>query len=207
MSITTYATLKTSVADWLNRSDLTSAIAEFVQMAESAFKRDDRLRKHQYSGEVSVSADGYALPDDFQSLEALSHAGTSNYGPINIVGPGDLETFKGWHGATGLPRYAAIVDGTLYFAPEPDQAYTLLLTYWRKIVDLSDSNTTNWLLLAHPDVYLYGCLAQAGVYLKDADLVGVAEAKLEQAIQSVHRATWNATYSGTMRRVSRPIGG
>lgn len=207
MSITTYATLKTAVADWLNRSDLTSAIADFVQIAEAGLKRDDRLRKHQYSGSISVSADGYSLPSDFQSLEALAHDGTTYFGPVEIVGADQLGALKGQYGSAGVPRYAAIVDGVLYFAPEPDGAYALTLTYWRKITDLSDSNTTNWLLTAHPDVYLYGALVQAGVYLKDADLKATAEMELERRIQSVHTATWNASFSGTMRRQFKAFGG
>ena len=56
MALSTYAELKASVADWLNRSDLTSAITDFVSLAESQMERDLRTRQmivrgqrhHQY---------------------------------------------------------------------------------------------------------------------------------------------------------------
>ena len=35
MALTTYAELKTSVGDWLNRTDLAAAISDFVSLAEA----------------------------------------------------------------------------------------------------------------------------------------------------------------------------
>ena len=32
MALTTYSELKTSIADWLNRSDLTTQIADFIAL-------------------------------------------------------------------------------------------------------------------------------------------------------------------------------
>jgi hypothetical protein len=34
MAITTYSELKTAVADWLNRADLTSVIPDFIALAK-----------------------------------------------------------------------------------------------------------------------------------------------------------------------------
>jgi hypothetical protein len=207
MSLDTYTNLKTEIADWLNRSDLSSMTGTFITLAEASFKRDARLRKYQRAGEITVSADGYSLPDDFQSLESLAHEGTSHYGPVEIVGSDQLGTLKAQYGDTGVPRYAAIEDGVLYFAPEPDASYTLVLTYWRSVDALSSTNADNWLLTDHPDVYLYGSLMQAAPYLKDDERIPVWSSLLEKAIQEVHNATWNAQFSGTMRRQFKAIGG
>jgi len=35
MALTTYTELKASIADWLNRSDLTAAIPDFISLAEA----------------------------------------------------------------------------------------------------------------------------------------------------------------------------
>ena len=47
MAITTYDELKTSVADFLNRDDLTSVIPDFITMAEADLNRNVR---HYYGG-------------------------------------------------------------------------------------------------------------------------------------------------------------
>ena len=41
--------------------------------------------------------------------------------------------------------------------------------YYIKVPALSDSETTNWLLTAHPDLYLWAGLEQACIYLRDPE--------------------------------------
>ena len=43
MAINTYATLQTAVANWLDRSDLTDRIPEFIALAEARMHRTLRL--------------------------------------------------------------------------------------------------------------------------------------------------------------------
>ena len=42
MALTTYTGLKASIADFLNRDDLTSVIPDFVALAEAQINRDIR---------------------------------------------------------------------------------------------------------------------------------------------------------------------
>lgn len=201
--ITSYATLQTSVANWLNRTDLTAPVKEFIQLAEAEFKRDDKLRKLQDRGTFTISADGQDLPSDYQSLESWWHDGETYYGEIETVGAEQLGTLKVRMGVSGVPRYAALVDGSVWFAPEPDGSYETRMIYWRTITDLSDTNTTNWLLDAHPDVYLFGALVQAAPFLKDDMRLPLWQAQLDRAKAGVHLATQNAQWSGSMKRASR----
>jgi len=43
MAINTFATLKTAVADFLNRDDLTSAIENFIALAEAPLEDGETL--------------------------------------------------------------------------------------------------------------------------------------------------------------------
>ena len=46
MALTTYTELKASLANWLNRSDLTTEIADdFIKLAEADFNSKLRIRK------------------------------------------------------------------------------------------------------------------------------------------------------------------
>ena len=44
MALSTYTELKASVADWLNRTDLTSVIPDFIALAEAQIERTLRTR-------------------------------------------------------------------------------------------------------------------------------------------------------------------
>lgn len=186
--ITTYATLQSEVAGWLNRTDLTAAIKTFVQLAEARFQRDPRVRKLQNAGTFTVSADDASLPSDLLAVESWYQDGPTDYRRIQIVGAEALPEIKTVVGTTGGPRYAAIIAGTARFAPAPDTSYATKLVYWRKIASLSDANPTNWLLLAHPDVYLYAALVESAPYLQDDPRLALWEAELEKRIAEVDAA-------------------
>lgn len=214
--ITTYATLQSEVADWLNRSDLTNVIKTFVQLAENEFNRDPRLRRMIENASFVADADAKALPADLIAIEALYHDGGTYFGPIEIVGAEQLAHLKLKFGTTGPPRYAArilastgtLTGGTLRFAPVPDAAYTLKLSYWAGVVALSDAAPTNWLVTNHPDIYLYGALVESAPYLKDDARLQVWRFELERRLESLHLQTDRAQFSGTLvRRPSQVFGG
>jgi hypothetical protein len=58
--------------------------------------------------------------------------------------------------------------------------------FYSKIPALSDSNTTNWLLTASPDIYLYGSLMQSAPYLRDDDRVGIWASLYQKAIDDLN---------------------
>jgi hypothetical protein len=205
--ITSYATLKTTVDSWLNRSDLTSVSETFIQLAESKLRRDPRARKLQ-TRTFSVSADDASLPSDFDSLQSLYHDGSTYYGPIVTTGPEVLGRIKGDRSASGVPTHAAIVGAAMRFAPVPDTTYNLKMTYWVLLTALSDDAPTNWLLEEHPDVYLYATLLESAPYLKDDPRVATWETQLEKRLEDMHQQTHRQQFSGTMRAAPRrAIGG
>ena len=44
MAISNYSELKAAIADWLNRSDLTDSIPDFIALAETRHKRDFKIK-------------------------------------------------------------------------------------------------------------------------------------------------------------------
>lgn len=200
MSITDYTTLNSAIADHLNRSDLTSAIPVFIQLAEAKLARDSRVRKIKRNAAFSVSVSPTNAPPDFLSLVSLAHVGPTYFGPIEIVGPDEIGKRMAEYGTTGVPRFAAVIDGDFVFAPAPDTSYTLDITYWQTFSPLSDITTTNWLLTSHPDIYLYASLVHSAPYLKDDDRVAVWSTLLESSLEELGRLTSEQRFSGTLVR-------
>ena len=92
---------------------------------------------------------------------------------------------KSNNNSTGQPIYYSIVDKTLELAPTPDTSYTLQLTYYGKIDSLSDSNTTNFVSLNHPDAYLYGALKHASVFLMEDERIPLFTTQFEKALEEI----------------------
>ena len=57
MALATYSDLKASIADFLNRDDLTAVIPDFIKLAEAQFKREIRHYKMMQRSEGEVDTD------------------------------------------------------------------------------------------------------------------------------------------------------
>jgi hypothetical protein len=166
----TYAGLKASVADWLNRADLAAVVPDFVSLAEGQMNRRLRVRRMVATASAQVSAPYESLPADFAGALALT---LTDGRQLDFLTPDALAQKAFLHRPCAAePTHYSVVGTQLQFYPAPDQAYTALLTYYRQIPPLA-SNPTNWLLILAPDVYLYGALTQAAPYLKDDSRIPV----------------------------------
>jgi hypothetical protein len=70
MAISNYTELKTAVANWLDRDDLTARIPEFIALAEARFNRVLRIRAMESKQTASTVAgqQNLALPARFVQM-------------------------------------------------------------------------------------------------------------------------------------------
>lgn len=210
MSLDTFTNLKTSIADWLNRSDLTSVIPDFITMAEAKFNRDPRVQ-HEVRITITVSAATYALPSDTKSVTSLYFDDGTRQGAIEIVPPEQFAIIEGSRGTlTGAPRFAAISEdsATLLLSPVPDQSYTVQMIYEAKLTALSSGSPSNWLLSKHPDIYLFGTLLESAPYLKDDQRLPVWATELENRLTALGQLATHRRFSANspVIRPRRAIG-
>ena len=181
----TYSELKTNIANYLNRSDLTSFLDIFIDNTEAELNR--RLRTKDMVKRATATADSQylALPTDW--LEAINVEITSNnFRPLFQQSIEALDFYRQANdNVTGSPIYFAVVDKSLELAPTPDTSYTLQLTYYGSVDALSDSQTTNFVSTGHPDVYLYGALKHASIFLMEDERVPLFTAQFEKALEEM----------------------
>lgn len=204
--ITDYASLQDAITEWLwGRDDV--PVDQLIQLAEDEFRDDYRICR-PIELEVTISADDHAMPEDFGSVDAWYFDGDDyHYGSLEVTGPGVVAHAKASLGDSGRPRYVSIVDGVARFAPAPDGAYTTRLVYKQALPALSDTDTTNWLLTAHPQIYLYGSLKHAAPFLKEDERIATWAALFEDRANKRHAQSQRARFAGKMRlRPRRPIG-
>ena len=180
-----YSELKTNIANYLNRSDLTSEIDIFIDNTEAELNRNLRVADMVKRSTATAENQYLALPSDW--LEAINIEISSNeFRPLMQMSIESLDVYrKSINNKTGQPIYYAIVDNTLELAPSPDASYTLQLTYYGKIDALSDSNTSNFVSNNHPDVYLYGSLKHASVFLMEDERAPLFNAQFDKSLEEI----------------------
>jgi Sec7-like guanine-nucleotide exchange factor len=181
----TYDELKTNIANFLNRSDLTSQLDFFIDATEAEFNRRLRVKDMIKRATATADAQYISLPTDW--LEAINVQIDSNeFTPLFQQSIESLDVYrKSTNNVGNQPVYYALVDNTIELAPTPDTSYTLQLTYYGTIDALSSSNTTNFISTGYPDAYLYGALKHASIYLMEDDRVALFTQQFEKALEEM----------------------
>ena len=181
----TYDELKTNIANFLNRSDLTSQLDFFIDATEAEFNRRLRVKDMIKRATATADAQYISLPTDW--LEAINVQIDSNeFTPLFQQSIESLDVYrKSTNNVGNQPVYYALVDNTIELAPTPDTSYTLQLTYYGTIDALSSSNTTNFISTGYPDAYLYGALKHASIYLMEDERVPLFTAQFEKALEEM----------------------
>ena len=165
MALTSYTTLKASIANWLNRSDLTDEIADdFIVLTEADFNSKLRVRKMIAQSTITIDSETEFIPTGFlQVRDFYILSGSTKY-PLRYMTPPQMDQVKGTS-VTGIPQAYTILGDTFRFTPKPDSSYTGYLNYYKKFDALSSTNATNFILTDHPAIYLYGSLFHAANFL------------------------------------------
>jgi hypothetical protein len=205
MSLATYSDLKTTVANYLARTDLTTQIPDFIRFAELRLRRELRIRQMLKSvtttttgGDASV-----ALPTDF--LEARDfYVSTNPIQPLTYVSPAIFSrntntTFS------GKPLNYTILASEFKLSPVPDTTYTLEMLYFAAPTFMDDTVSSNVFMANAPDALLYGALVEAEPYVMNDARVNTWGSLYDRAISTLTKSDEASQYSGVPLSMSYAV--
>jgi hypothetical protein len=199
--ITDYGTLKTEIADFLLRDDLTAVIPTFVSFAHEKLNRDMRTRQMVQRATASLTTEYTALPGDFLQMRDIR----LNSNPVRsleyISSEGQNQEREFYGNTSGEPRYYTIIGETIQVFPSPDTTYTIEMAYYEKIPALVNPTDTNWLLTKAPDIYLYGSLVHSAPYLKDDERIVIFQTLFRDIFNSLKTEDEKSRFGGTTPRM------
>ncbi len=196
MAFTTYSDLKTTIASYLARSDLTAMIPTFIQLAELRLRRELRTRQMLVVATANTTGGDstVGLPTDFLEMRDI-HVNTN---PITTLSYSAPNSFYNSYRATesGKPTDYTVLATELQLSPIPDTAYQLQMLYYAQPYFLSDTNTGNVFLTNFPDALLYAALGEAEPYLMNDARLQTWASLYDRAISSITIADQSSEYSG-----------
>ena len=200
MAITTYDELKASIANWLNRDDLTAVIPDFIALAEGDMNRQMRHWRMEKRSTASLNGRYTQIPPGF--IEAVRFHLDVDERPIDLLTPLALQQRRlGNADAQGRPQFYAIIAGQIEIWPTPDANYTGEMYYYERISPLGGATTTNWVLEYYPDAYLYGALMHSAPYLSDDQRAAVWTSLYKNAIDGINANNDKAKHGGSGLRM------
>lgn len=186
MALANYSDLKSAIASWLVRTDLTAAIPDFITLAEARINRELRVREMIAEATGTISSGSLSVPSGFIETFVV-WLDTESDTPLEYR-PIEDSMWRIAGTTSGQPRWFTIDGSDFKFYPSPDGSYDYTLRYYSEVPTLSDTTTTNWLLAKAPDAYLFASLAEAYAYLLEEEREQYWSSRFEKVKRSLHAA-------------------
>ena len=200
MAFTNYNSFVTTVESYLARTDLTTVIPDFIQMAQIRMSRDLRTEAMLKVATTSPSDNKVAFPTDFLELREMHFEGNP---PILLEYQSpDLFFRNGQTSLSGRSHYFTMLGTEFQFAPSQNSSYTIQILYYAQPTFISSTTANNLYLTYYPDALLYATLAEAEPYLMNDPRVATWSALYDRAIANIKTSDLGQTYAYTTLSVT-----
>jgi hypothetical protein len=184
MAISTYAELKTAIASWLHRSDLTTVIPDFIALAESNIRRDVRCAAMEQQATGTLAADTLTVPTRFLEARNVAIDGW----PQSYITP---QEFTRQNDYTGN-NFTIVGDEFRFQKSSGDYE----IDYVQGFAPFSADGDTNWLLQNAPEIYLQAALMEAQQFIMGDPVVPATRYK--RAIRDLQTSEQRYRYAGPL---------
>ena len=205
MALGTFTELKDAIADWLDRSDLTDRIPDFITLAEARLNRDLRIRPMEVRSSMETTAGQryFNLPGGYLQMRNMQ-INSNPITPLEYITPEMLDRLYG-SDTTGKPKAYTLIGDEIQLAPIPDSDYTVEMAFYEKFTALGDGTsgtvTSNWLTTNAPDVLLYGALLEAEPFIKNDERIALWLNAYNGAVKKIQDADARDRHSGSAMRI------
>jgi len=201
MALTNYGELKSAIASWLERDDLTARIPDFIALAQARMYSGDagiqlpalRIAAMLSSGTIAITGGVGATPAGWLEFQRL-RVNSSDRPNMAFLPP-----TRFWDNAAAhyvdTPFYYTIEGSTLRTAPAGDA--TLSATWYARLAAMSADGDADYVMTNAPQVYLHGALYEAYEFEGTLDRAAQHAARFASAVRAVNDQDARAQTSGS----------
>lgn len=197
MSIATYAELKTAIEGWAHRANLTSYLGDFISMAENKLFSDLKVIEMEARTDYTPASRYLSTPTRMTSIRRIVAKSTP---PRELVATSPDGLRVVWDDASGTPSHYTVLGSEIEFNRIPNVDVEIL--HYAAPAALSDSNTTNAILTAYPNLYLAASMVEAAIFIKNQSMLMTWQGKYADAVSAANRKSSKFHTAGSMATVS-----
>lgn len=163
-----YGELKTTVASYLHRTDLTNEIPGFIELAESRINTGLKVLENEGYAVLNSTDNPQPLPADYNDMSAVQTQIDRGPRALERVHPARMAQLQRFARDTG--------GGARWFTVQAKEITVwpfnvsngvgpeIELEYWTQLAALDADSDTNAILDRWPQLYLYGALYEGYVF-------------------------------------------
>jgi hypothetical protein len=180
--ISDYASLKTAIADFLARDDLTEQVEYFIQNTENKLYRSINLRNEETALSVSISSGVAAVPADFKALK-FAYYDRTPAALLEWVSITELYNDYPNRSNSAIPCVISREATNFVFGPV-SQDGTLKGVYYAK-QDPLETTDNSWYVDNAPDALVYGSMAEAALFTKDLEMYNFWQPQFLESVRTI----------------------
>lgn len=190
-----YTGLIAQVVDTLGGQITTAQAAALLPFVEARFNRTINSPQREVTA-YTVPTGDIQIPTDCWQLRDVWLDGSP---PVTLEQTAPDEARRLYGNATGSPQAYVVSGSTIDLWPTPTSTSTdtVYIRYQQTIPALSATQTTNWLLASHPDIYYYSLLLQAEAYIVNDERLSVWKAALDEALAELAKLSGKQRYGAS----------
>ena len=211
-----YNTIISIALGYADRSNtkVVSMVDNFIQVVEARINRKLMTQKMSATLRMPIVTGqySYALPSDFladRAIRIMQLEQPSQGKTLTMVNPEQMtnamSVSAGYLAQNNLqPEYVYnIAANSINIWPIPTNdiitpiTYELEILYYKRLTNLSATNSMNWLSLDNPDCYIFGLLVEINSFVKDPQAATMWNGRFEAALDEITNLDDISTYSGT----------
>lgn len=180
--------LRTAIASWLNRTDLTDAqIDLFITASETDIRNDLTVRESEQVATGAVVSNAFSAPADYLFTRFLTVDGRvlEYLPPDQFAQRVDAQWTAGFYTIEGTT--VRVLGGAAYS-----------LTYMAQITPLAGDGDTNWLLTNAPDIYIWAGCKYGSVFLRDPEAASGYAQLYQSSTLRLNNLETKARFGGPM---------
>jgi len=195
-----WGALKTAVASWANRNDLSAQMGTFLLLAEERIYSGDpvnnieplRCAEMVATASLTPVSGVITMPSGYLELLRLRDAASRVVmTPVSEDKIGDIEGFT-----AGAPFRFAVRGGKVIVAPGAASVGPLEVVYYGKLATAAADGDENAIMSRYPSVYLHAMLIEVAGFLADDEMQARAMRAYVSAMAGAQAADKRAEAGG-----------
>jgi hypothetical protein len=182
MAISNFGELKAKLSSTLFHTRFAPEYPDYTILFEAAANRRLRVRPMEAMIPLTTLNGDVALPTDYLLWRTIRPTVQSPCDELDYVHPAYLQSVP----ASTIPQLFTIEGSTLRIRPA-DDIHPYEFHYYQKIPTITGATdaATNWLLTAHPDVYIAGVMAELFVKQRNMEAAQLEKARRDELFAEI----------------------
>jgi hypothetical protein len=197
-----YTDIKTTAIAYSDRTtdpEITANMDLFLRLVEAPINRVLATQDMSFKVQTATIANQefYSLPADFLSMRAVRLWDTVNITTrrtLELLSPQLADTQSQWPGG-GF--YYNVSGNNIQLLPIPTTVQVLEMEYYARVIPLDSVNSSNWISILHPDVYIFGLLVEINSFAKDPQAASLWADRFRTALAEIKVQDKTSLFSGT----------